>query len=58
MIEWLWELCWLVVAICGAGVIKWLWELCWWMCSYCWSWCDRVVMGAVLVGMLLFVGLE
>jgi len=38
------------VAIIGLGVIKWLWKMCCWECSYCWGWCDQMVMGAVLLG--------
>ena len=37
------------LAIGGVGMNKWLWQLCWWECSYWWGWCDKMVMGAVLV---------
>jgi len=37
-------------------VIKCLWELCWCECSYWWGWCDQMVMGDVLVGVLVLGG--
>jgi len=47
----------LSVFFVAEDVINWLWEFCWRECSHSWGWCDQMILGAVLVGVLLLLGL-